>query len=350
MTTTRRRFLELAGSTVAATAAFTPSASAAAGAAVPAVVKPPRLKPGDCVGLIEPASSSFESVKIQIAVEVVEALGLKARPSPHISDRYGYLAGKDKDRAADVNAFFADPAVNAIVAVRGGWGCARLLPYLDFGAIARNPKILVGYSDLTALLLPVYARTGLVTFHAPMGGSSWNPFNVDYLKRVLFDAEAVTFENVKETKDNLVQTENRIQTITPGVARGRMLGGNLSVLAGIVGTGYLPDWSGAILFIEEVEEDIYRVDRMLTQLALAGILTKLHGVVVGNCTKCKPGEGFGSLTLEEVLNDHLKPLNVPAFSGAMIGHIDRQFTIPEGVEVEIDAVKGTIRMLEPAVR
>jgi len=143
--------------------------------------------------------------------------------------------------------------------------------------------------------------------------------------------------------------ENRIQTITPGVARGRLLGGNLSVLAGIVGSGYLPDWSGAILFVEEVDEAIYRVDRLLTQLELAGILNRLKGVVIGNCTRCGPGDGYGSLSLEEVWNDHIKPLNVPAFSGAMIGHIERQFTLPEGVEVEIDAVRGTIRMLEPAV-
>jgi muramoyltetrapeptide carboxypeptidase len=348
MSATRRHFLEMAGAAAVSTAA----AASAFGQPRPAgtpVVKPPRLKPGDTVGLIEPASATFETVKVQVSVEVFEALGLQARPAPHIADRYGYLAGKDKDRADDVNRLFADRSVNAIVAVRGGWGCARLLPHLDFGVIATNPKILVGYSDLTALLLAVYARTGLVTFHGPMGLSTWNSFNVDYFKRVLFDAEAVTFENVKELKDNLVQTENRIQTITPGVARGRILGGNLSVLAGIVGSGYLPDWSGAILFVEEVEENIYRVDRLLTQLKLAGILDKLRGVVFGNCTTCKPGEGFGSLTLEEVLNDHIKPLNVPAWSGAMIGHIDRQFTIPEGTEVEIDATKGTITMLEPAV-
>jgi muramoyltetrapeptide carboxypeptidase len=349
MTATRRHFLELAGAAAFSTAA----AASAFGQTRPAgtpVVKPPRLKQGDTVGLIEPASATFETVKVQVAVEVFEALGLQARPAPHIADRYGYLAGKDKDRADDVNRLFADPSVNAIVAVRGGWGCARLLPYLDFGVIAKNPKILVGYSDLTALLLAVYARTGLVTFHGPMGVSTWNTFNVDYFRRVLFDAEAVSFENVKEIKDTLVQTENRIQTITPGVARGRILGGNLSVLAGIVGSGYLPDWSGAILFVEEVEENIYRVDRLLTQLKLAGILDKLRGVVFGNCTTCQPGEGFGSLTLEEVLNDHIKPLNVPAWSGAMIGHIDRQFTIPEGAEVEIDATKGTITMLEPAVQ
>jgi muramoyltetrapeptide carboxypeptidase len=350
MSHTRRRFIELASVTAAAAASPRLLAQARPPAAAP-VVKPPRLKPGDCVGLIEPATSTFESAKIQIAVEVIEALGLKAKRAPHIGDRYGYLAGKDKDRAADVNMMFGDPTVNAVVAVRGGWGCARLLPYLDFNVIARNPKILVGYSDLTAMLLPVFAKTGLVTFHAPMGESTWTAFNVGYLKRVLFDGEAVTFENLKETKDSLVQVENRIRTITPGVARGRVLGGNLSVLTGIIGSGYLPDWSGAILFIEDVDENIYRVDRMLTQMRLAGILDKLRGVVIGNCTRCEPGQGgYGSLTLEEVFDDHIAPLKVPAWSGAMIGHIDRQFTIPEGVEVEIDSVKGAITMLESAVR
>jgi muramoyltetrapeptide carboxypeptidase len=339
----------MAGATAVSTTAAAAGLLAQSRPASAPVTRPPRLKPGDCVGLIQPASNIFESVTVQIAVEIVEALGLKAKVAPHVSDRYGYLAGSDKDRAADVNAMFADPSVHAIMAVRGGWGCARLLPHLDYGLIAKHPKILAGYSDLTALLLPVFARTGLVTFHAPMGVSTWNTFKVDLLKRVLFDGEAVTFENVKEVKDTLVQVENRIRTITPGVARGRLLGGNLSVLAGIVGSGYLPDWSGAILFIEEVEEAIYRVDRMLTQLKLAGILDKLNGVVVGNCTKCEPGDGFGSLSLEEVFDDHLKPLKVPAWSGAMIGHIERQFTLPEGLAVEIDATRGTIRMLEPAV-
>jgi muramoyltetrapeptide carboxypeptidase len=349
MTATRRHFLELAGAAaLAAGAAGTAISQTRAAAA--RVVKPPRLKPGDTVALIDPASATFESVKIEIAVEAIEAMGFKARPAPHIADRYGYLAGKDTDRAHDVNQMFADPSVNAVLALRGGWGCARLLPYVDFDVIAKNPKILVGYSDLTALLLPVYARTGLVTFHGPMGGSTWNSFNLEYFRRVLVDGEAVTFENVHEIKDTLVQVENRIQTITPGVARGRLLGGNLTVLAGIVGSGYLPDFSGAILFVEEVEENIYRVDRLLTQLALAGILGRLKGVVFGNCTKCLPGEGYGALTLEEVLRDHIKPLKVPAWSGAMIGHIDRQFTIPEGAEVEIDADKGTITMLEPAVQ
>jgi muramoyltetrapeptide carboxypeptidase len=350
MPTTRRRFIGLAGAAAATTAAAGAAPLAQSRPASAPVLKPGRLNPGDTIGLVQPASTIFESETVQIAVEIIEALGLKARVAPHVNDRYGYLAGSDKDRAADVNAMFADRSIKGIVAVRGGWGCARLLPFLDFDLIGRNPKILAGYSDLTALLLAVFARTGLVTFHAPMGVSTWNAFKVDYLKRVLFGAEAVTFENVREIKDTLVQVENRIQTITPGVARGRLLGGNLSVLAAIVGSGYLPDWSGAILFVEEVDEAIYRVDRMLTQLKLAGILDGLRGVIVGNCTRCGPGEGYGSLTLEEVLNDHIRPLKVPAWSGAMIGHIERQFTLPEGIEVEIDATKGSIRMLEPAVR
>jgi muramoyltetrapeptide carboxypeptidase len=216
--------------------------------------------------------------------------------------------------------------------------------------IARNPKILLGYSDITALLLSLHARTGLVTFHGPVGSSQWNPFSVGYMKRVLQDGEAVTFENLKEiNEDDLTVTKDRVQTLRPGTARGKLLGGNLTVLSSLVGTGYLPDWDGCILFIEDVEEAPYRIDRMLTQLRLAGILQKARAVIWGNCTDCKPGEGFGSLTVTEALKDHILPLGVPAWMGAMIGHIDKQFTLPVGAEVEVDATAGTIRMLEPAV-
>jgi muramoyltetrapeptide carboxypeptidase len=217
--------------------------------------------------------------------------------------------------------------------------------------IARNPKILLGYSDITALLLSLHAKTGLVTFHGPMGTSQWNPFNVGYMKRVLQEGEAVTFENPKEIgEDDLTVVENRVQTIHPGVARGRLLGGNLTVLTSLVGSSYLPDWEGCVLFIEDVEEAPYRIDRMLTQLRLAGILEKARAVIWGNCSDCKPGQGgLGSLTVTEVLQDHIRPLNVPAWQGAMFGHIEKQFTLPVGSEVEVDATAGTIRMLEPAV-
>ncbi|HKH43202.1 MAG TPA: LD-carboxypeptidase [Thermoanaerobaculia bacterium] len=317
----------------------------------PRTIRPGRLRPGDTVGLVDPASAIWEPMNVEIVEESLAALGFKTKRGANLLARRGYFAGSDEQRAADVNAMFADPQVRAIHCVRGGWGCARLLPLLDWPVIARNPKILLGYSDITALLLSLHAKTGLVTFHGPVGMSQWNPFNVSHLKRVLQDGEAVTFENLKEIDedDDLTVVENRIQTLHPGTARGRLLGGNLTVLTSIIGSGYLPEFDGCILFLEDVEEAPYRIDRMLTQLRLAGILQKARAVIWGICSDCDPGEGFGSLTVAEVLQDHIRPLGVPAWRGAMIGHIERQFTLPVGAEVEVDASAGRIRMIEPAV-
>lgn len=302
------------------------------------------------MGLINPAGVVWEPENVEIVAESLAALGFKTKRGANLLARRGYFAGTDEQRAADLNAMFADPEVRAIHCVRGGWGSARLLPLLDWKTIAKNPKILLGYSDITTLLLALHAKTGLVTFHGPVGASQWNPFNVGYIKRVLQDAEAVTFENLKEIdEDDLTVVENRVRTLHPGTARGRLLGGNLTVLSSLLGSGYLPDWVGCILFLEDVEEAPYRIDRMLTQLRLAGILQKARAVIWGTCADCRPGQGFGSLTVTEVLDDHIRPLGVPSWSGAMIGHVDRQFTLPVGAEVEANATAGTLRMLEPAV-
>ena len=310
------------------------------------VIKPPRLTPGDRVGLVNPATAAFRTMPIEILTESLEALGLEVVKGPSYFDRRGYFAGADEDRAADINSFFANPDIKGLVA-RGGWGSARVLPHLDYAAIARHPKVLLGYSDVTALLLAIHSRTGLVTFHGP---SPRTRFSADHLRRVLFDGETLSMSNPREIpSDQTVQTEGRIQTITPGKARGPLLGGNLTVLTAIVGSQYLPDWRGSILFLEDVNEAVYRIDRMLTQLSLAGILDQIAGFVFGHCTDCPPGTDYGSLTLEEVLRDHIAPLGVPAWSGAMFGHIDRQFTLPLGIGAEIDANGGTIRLLEPAV-
>ena len=343
----RRRFL---GNTVAAAglAGLTSHARPAAAAPLKAM-KPKRLSAGDTVGIVAPASATFNTLDLQIARESLEALGLKVQVGAHVLDRHGYLAGQDQDRAADINRFFNDAAIRAVLPLRGGWGASRVLPALDYEAIRRNPKIVLGYSDITALHMAIAARTGLITFHGPNGMGRWDEFSVNWVKRVLFDAEAVTLENLHEKGDFLVQTENRVQTITAGTARGRILGGNLTVLTAIMGSPYVPDFDGAILFVEDVGEDIYRIDRMLTTLKLAGILGRLRGFVWGTCSECEPGSGFGSLTFEEVFADHIAPLKIPAWQGAMIGHRTPQFTIPEGVEVEIDATAGRIRMLEPAV-
>jgi muramoyltetrapeptide carboxypeptidase len=349
--TGRRGFLKGTGAASLAWsgAALARADGTSAGAAL-RVVRPRRLEPGDRVGLVAPASANFQSVDIEIAQDVARAFSLEPRLGAHVRDRHGYLAGRDEDRAADVNAFFADPGVSAIFAIRGGWGCARILSHLDWPVIRSNPKVVTGYSDITGLHCGLQARTGLVTFHAPTLLSDWPEFSVESFRRVVFGAEAVTMLNPPGDEERLlVQRENRIRTITAGRARGRLLGGNLTVLTALVGSAYLPAFDGAILFLEDVNEEIYRVDRMLTQLRLAGVLGRLRGFVFGSCSRCDPGEGYGSLTLEEVLDEHVRPLDIPAYEGAMIGHQDRQFTVPVGVEVEMDATAGTITMLEPAV-
>lgn len=318
-------------------------------AGAPDIRKPPRLRPGATIGLVNPAGATYVRSDLDVVTESLEALGLRWKAGAHVTDRYGYLAGTDTARAADVNAMFADPEVDAVMAVRGGWGCNRILPLIDYDAVARNPKILIGYSDITSLLIACYAKTGLVTFHGPVGTSTWNRYSVGWFQRVLMEGAAETMQNPRSTGDNLAQTRDRIHTITPGTARGRLVGGNLSVLTAMLGSSFVPPWERVILFLEDDGEHIYRVDRMLTHLRLAGVLDRITGFVFGKCTNCDAGSGYGSLTLEDVFADCVAPHGMPAFAGAMIGHIENKFTVPLGIEVEIDAGAGTIRMLESAV-
>jgi muramoyltetrapeptide carboxypeptidase len=314
-------------------------------------VKPKRLQPGDTVGLVAPATAIFQDVEVDIARESLEGLGLKVKVGEHLRDKHGYLAGADKARAGDINKFFGDKDIAAVIPIRGGWGSARTLPYLDFDVIRRNPKVLVGYSDITALHNAIQAKTGLITFHGPNGSGRWDAFSLDLFKRVLFGGEAVAFGNPKTSSDRnvLTQVENRTRTIKPGKARGRLMGGNLTVLTAILGSAYVPNYDGAILFLEDVQENLYRVDRMFTSLKLAGVLDKVRGVIFGTCSQCGPGDGnYGSLTMEEILADHILPLGVPAWQGAMIGHDTPQWTVPFGLEVEIDAASATVTMTEAA--
>lgn len=336
--------LTLAGATVAVA-----GLSGAKGAA-PVWRKPQRLYPGDVVGLIEPAGFTDDSFDLALVMETIEAMGLKPKSGAHLVDRHGYLAGTDADRAADLNAMYADPEVKAVFAVRGGWGCARILPYLDWPTIRANPKLLIGFSDITALHLAFAARAGFTTIHGPNAASSWGRLSWDAFRSLTFDGATLLYSNPVGTDDRLVQRAGRIRTFRSGKARGRLLGGNLSVLSALMGTPYLPDFTGAILFIEDVSEAEYRIDRMLTQLALAGILGKVAGVVFGQCTSCSgTGPSFGGFTLSQVLEQHLAPLGVPAFQGAMFGHVTNQISLPVGIPAEIDATAGTIRILESAV-
>jgi muramoyltetrapeptide carboxypeptidase len=337
LTVNRCQFIKLLGFTLLATQL---PAVAQNNSSLPSILKPTRLKVGDTVGLISPAGV-VDQKTVDEFTKILLELGLKVKLGNHILDRYGYLAGKDRDRAADVNGMFADPSVAGIFTMAGGWGCNRILPLLDYNLIRQNPKIIMGFSDVTSLILAIYARSGIITFHGPLATSTWNQFSVEHVQRILFDGEAILFRNLLSTS---------VETITSGKVKGRLVGGNLSLVTALVGSGYLPDWEKNILFVEEVREDVYRVDRMLTQLKLAGILDKIVGFIFGQCTKCTPGEdNEPSLTLQEVLLEHIKPLGIPAWYGSMIGHIPDKFTLPLGVEVEIDADLGVIRMLESAV-
>lgn len=341
----------LAASPFLVGAAKTPASPAPIKAGTP-VRKPPRLRAGDTVGLIEPASASDEAFQLQLVEETIAAMGLKSKRASNLLAREGYLAGSDAARAAGINALFADPEVRAIFAVRGGWGSARTLPLLDWKMIRANPKLLLGFSDITALHMAIAAQGGFVTLHGPNAGSSWGKESFAHFKAIAFDGATPTYTNPVAAEDRLVQRRWRTRTIRGGTAQGRLLGGNLTVLTSLVGTPYLPDFTGAILFLEDVDEAEYRIDRMLTQLGLAGVLGKLSGVVFGQCTDCvarNTEKGYGGFTLSALLDYHLGRLGVPVYQGAFFGHIADQFTLPVGAMAEIDASAGTIRMLEAAV-
>lgn len=333
----------------AAAATATTLTSSARAAPVP-LRKPPRLRAGDTVGLVEPAGFTDDQFDLALIVESIRAMGLVPRPAPHLMARWGYLAGKDQERAADVNGMFADDSVRAIFAVRGGWGSARILPHLNWKTIRANPKLLIGFSDITALHMAIAARAGFTTIHGPNAASSWGALSLESFRAVAFDGQMPTYASPAGAEDRLVQRAGRVRTFGRGKATGRLLGGNLTVLTSLMGTSYLPDFEGAILFIEDIDEAEYRIDRMLTQLSLAGVLGRVAGVVFGQCTDCRAkGPSFGGFTLSQVLEQHLAPLRVPAFQGALFGHVPNQFSLPVGARAEIDADAGTIRLLEPAV-
>ncbi len=335
---------------VSAMLAVAPLWRAMSAPANPAGRKPGRLRLGDVIGLIEPATNSDEAFDLTLVEEAIVAMGLKPKRGAHVLDRFGYLAGSDKDRAADINALFADKQVKAIFAVRGGWGSARALPYIDWDIVRANPKLLLGFSDITALHMAIAAKVpGTITLHGPNASSAWGKASLDSFRAVAFDGAMPVYVNPVGNEDRLVQRRFRTQVLTSGKGQGKLLGGNLTVLTALVGTPYLPSFDGAILFLEDVDEAEYRIDRMLTQLGQAGVLKNLKGVVFGQCTSCVAKDGGSGFTLGDILRQHLGSLGIPAFQGAFFGHIADQYTLPVGGRVEIDADAGTLRLLESAV-
>jgi len=312
----------------------------------PSSLLPKSLKKGDIVGLISPSSATAERIQFMFAQEALEALGLKVKLGENLKKRRGHLAGTDEERAGDLNNMFADDEVKAIICIRGGSGAARILPMIDYNSIKKNPKPLIGYSDITALHNAIHAKTGLISFHGPNGTGSWNNFNVQQFENIFFEKALTTFQNETQKVDDLVIKNNRTITLKSGTVEGKILGGNLTVLTALSGTSFLPDFKDAILFLEDIGEDPYKIDRMMSTLKLNGTLDQIKGFVFGQCTDCTPSGGYGSLTLDDVLDDYILPLGIPAYKGAMIGHIPKQFIIPVGAKVKLDADAGTLTMLE----
>ncbi len=309
-------------------------------------ILPRPLKKGDTIGMISPSAATADRMEFTYAKEAMEALGLKVKLGENLKNRFGHLAGTDQERANDLNAMFADPEIRAIICLRGGSGAARILPMIDYEGVKRNPKPVLGYSDITALHCALYSQTGLITFHGQNGTGSWNSFNVKQFEQVFFEKALVTYKNEITKGDDLVAKGNRIQTLKGGTAEGRILGGNLTVLSALSGTPYYPDFQDAILFIEDVGEDPYRVDRMMSTLQLNGTLGKIKGFIFGQCSDCKPGGGYGAFTVDQIMDQYVLPLGIPAYIGAMIGHIPRQFIVPVGAKVRMNADAGTFTLLE----
>jgi len=299
-------------------------------------VLPKLLQRGDKVGVITPSSPLVDDEGYAIADKNFAALDLSVHWGAHVGKKYGHLAGTDAERIADIESMFADPEIKAIVCLRGGSGAARLLDRLDYQLIARNPKIFLGYSDITAFHHAFYTQAGLITFHGAVANSHWTPKVLQQFQELFFQGNLPTY-----TSD-----DGSWQTLNGGIAEGKLLGGNLTVLTGLAGSGYFPDFEDSILFLEEIGEAPYRIDRMFSQLALTGALKKIRGFIFGKCTDCKPQNPAASLTVEQILYDYIAPLGIPAFKGAPIGHIDEQFILPVGARVRMDATQGSIRLLQ----
>lgn len=305
------------------------------------LLRPARLREGDTLGFVNPSGALHEDEAYERAHAALRALGLRTREAPNLRARYGHMAGTPRQRADDLHAMFSDPGVAGILAVTGGSGANRVLPLLDMGLLARHPKFLGGFSDLTALITAVHGATGLVTFHSPLARSDWNAFSTEHFRAVAMAGEAPLLRNPADLPP---------RPLRGGVSRGPLQGGNLAVLTSLAGTPHFPDLTGAILFLEDVNEYLYRVDRMFTTLALGGHLARVAGVALGGFTSCKPSEGsYGTLTLDEILADHLGDLGVPVLRNAAFGHIGPKWTLPLGVPAELDADAGTLRLLEAAV-
>jgi len=346
--TDRRSFLKKSGALAALTMA---SASGLKGAGMPGAsverIRPGRLKQGDRIGLVTPGSSVSEE-QLKDCVTKLEEMGFQPTWNDSVLSEYGYFAGKDRERADELMEMFTREDVDAIWCVRGGYGSIRILDLLDYDQIRKNPKVFIGYSDITALLSAIYQVSGLVTFHGPVGTSDFNKFSRKSIKKVLLEPGAEYKYPYKRDKGTRNNPEFDRYTLNGGKAEGILIGGNISVLDSIIGTPYEPDFENKVVYLEEIGEKTYRVDKMLFHLLSGTNLKQAAGIVMGVFGECNINDA-PTLSLKEALDDLLIPLGIPVSYGLSFGHIKRMVTIPTGIRASMDADKNSFRLLEPAV-
>lgn len=310
------------------------------------MLKPNHLKPGDRVALIAP-SSPVDEDKLMQAIDSVKFLGLIPVLYPSATRTHGYLSGSDGVRAADVNNAFANPAIDGIFCLRGGYGVTRILNRIDFRMISRNPKLFLGYSDITGLHVALNQLSNLVTLHSPMPSRGWStldPVTLQSLTGCIFSAAVPGL--VPDIEDE------PIEIIHPGDVTGPVVGGNLSLLTATLGSPYEVDTKNKILFIEEVDERNYKVDRGLTSLALAGKFSDCKGIILGTWADVGDPdlEPEKNLTLRQIFEEVIKPFEKPTINNFRAGHIYPQISIPMGAKARLDAENGTVTFLEAATQ
>ena len=310
------------------------------------ILKPKKLLKGDTIGLISPASPPINESFINSAINYLESLGYSVKLGKHVANVNGYLAGTDKERADDLMEMFADKNVKAIFTTRGGYGTPRLLDLIDYSVIRKNPKILVGMSDMTALQLAIFNKTKLITFAGPM-------FATDLFSNLQKETEDFFWKILTSSKKigkikNL--NEEKFYILNKGRSEGRILGGNLSMIVSLLGTGYLPSFKNSIFLLEEIGEQPYRIDRMFNQLRLSGIFNKIEGVVLGRFVDCyEKNSKKNTLTLNEIIVDYLNKIKIPVLYNLKHGHIAQILTIPLGLNTKLNASRGTLEITEAAV-
>jgi muramoyltetrapeptide carboxypeptidase len=314
------------------------------------LIKPPKLREGDTIALVTPGSYITQQEQEE-SISNLRNLGFNVTYSERLMQKNGYFSANDKERAIDLNEMFERKDVRGIMCARGGYGCARILPYLDYEVIRNNPKPLIGFSDVTALHYAIFKNSGLVTFHGPVSISTFSNFSQRNFENVLLDpkGEIVLYNSTTDNDYN----PYGITVISEGKAEGELIGGNLSIVVSLIGTDYDMDYSGKIIFLEEFLEEPYRVDRMLTQMLQAGKFRNAAGIALGIFKMCEPSKtnpSFnGSFSLMEVLQDRLGNLGIPVVYGLSFGHVVDKLTLPFGINAELDSDSKQLRLLEPAV-